>query len=70
LAENVALASRSERHILAAEQAALEKELPPSSVEVTRKVEAARRLQANWRKLAEAEKAAGLEQAREPWSRG
>lgn len=46
----------------AAEQAALEKELPPSSVEVTRKVEAARRLQANWRKLAEAEKAAG-------WSR-
>jgi hypothetical protein len=52
-------------HDLAAEQAALEKELPPSSVEVTRKVEAARRLQANWRKLADAEKAAGVEQARE-----
>ncbi|UWU70568.1 AAA family ATPase [Bradyrhizobium sp. NC92] len=50
---------------LAAEQADLEKELPPSSVEVTRKVEAARRLQANWNKLAEAEKAAGLEQGRE-----
>jgi hypothetical protein len=50
---------------LAAEQATLENELPPSSVEVTRKVEAARRLQANWRKLAEAEKAAGLELARE-----
>lgn len=50
---------------LAAEQTALEKELPPSSVEVTRKVEAARRLQANWSKLTEAEKAAGLERARE-----
>ncbi|MFT4117918.1 AAA family ATPase [Bradyrhizobium sp.] len=50
---------------LATEQAALEKELPPSSVEVTRKVEAARRLQANWRKLTEAETAAGQEQTRE-----
>ncbi|MGJ4949001.1 hypothetical protein [Bradyrhizobium sp. HKCCYLS20291] len=50
---------------LAAEQAALEKELPPSSVEVTRKVEAARRLQANWNKLAETEKAARLEEGRE-----
>jgi len=50
---------------LAVEQATLERELPPSAVEVTRKVEAARRLQVNWRKLAEAERAAGLEQARE-----
>jgi hypothetical protein len=61
------LRSRAEQREqnLATEQAALEKELPPSSVEVTRRVEAARRLQANWRKLAEAEKAAGLEQSRE-----
>jgi AAA domain len=61
------LRSRAEKreHKLATEQAALEKELPPSSVEVTRKVEGARRLQANWRKLAEAKNAAGLEQSRE-----
>ena len=36
---------------LAAEQHGLEKDLPPSTVEVTKKIEAARRLQENWRKL-------------------
>lgn len=36
---------------LATEQAQLEKELPPSSVEVTKKVETARRLQDSWSKL-------------------
>jgi hypothetical protein len=50
---------------LSSEQAGLEKELPPSSVEVARKVEAARRLQTNWQKLAEAEKAADVEKGRE-----
>ncbi|MBB3356017.1 hypothetical protein FHT70_005990 [Rhizobium sp. BK049] len=39
---------------LAAEQQALEKELPPSTVEVAKKIEAARRLQENWRKLSTA----------------
>ncbi|WP_174501836.1 AAA family ATPase [Acidiphilium sp. C61] len=41
---------------LAAEQTQLEKELPPSSVEVTKKVETARRLQENWRKLEQSRK--------------
>ncbi|WP_442753289.1 hypothetical protein ACNHKD_09740 [Methylocystis sp. JAN1] len=67
-----ALRSRADQReqSLAAEQAALEKELPPSSVEVTRKVEAARRLQANWRKLAEAEKQQGWSRRGRLWSRG
>ena len=47
------------------EQTGLEKELPPSSVEVTKKVETARRLQDNWRKLAKARQAASLESGRE-----
>lgn len=50
---------------LAAEQAQLEKELPPSSVEVTKKVETARRLQESWRKLALAETTLAAEKARE-----
>jgi len=37
--------------LLLAEQEVLEKELPPSSVELTTKVEAARRLQENWKRL-------------------
>lgn len=41
---------------LAAEQAQLEQELPPSAVEVTKKVEAARRLQESWRKLEQSQK--------------
>lgn len=40
---------------LAKEQAGLEGELPQSSTEVTKKVETARRLQANWLKMAKAE---------------
>lgn len=40
---------------LAAEQTELEKELPQSSVEVTKKIEAARRLQLSWTGLGEAE---------------
>jgi len=50
---------------LAAEQARLEKELPPSSVEVTKKVETARRLQDNWRKLEQARKAIAEETTRD-----
>lgn len=41
---------------LAAEQLQLEKDLPPSSVEATKKVEAARRLQDNWCKLERSQK--------------
>lgn len=36
---------------LATEQQGLENELPPSTVELAKKIEAARRLQENWRKL-------------------
>src|SRR5690606_4612998 len=50
---------------LAAEQAQLERELPPSSVEVTKKVETARRLQENWRKLEQSKKALADETARD-----
>lgn len=50
---------------LAAEQAQLEKELPPSSVEVTKKVETARRLQENWRKLEQSQKVLADETARD-----
>lgn len=50
---------------LADEQAQLEKELPPSSVEVTTKVETARRLQDNWRKLEKVRKVLGDEMARD-----
>lgn len=39
---------------LSAEQQDLEKDLPASTVELTKKIEAARRLQENWRKLGEA----------------
>lgn len=47
------------------EQAQLERELPPSSVEVTKKVETARRLQENWSKLDLSQKALVAEQERE-----
>lgn len=50
---------------LATEQAQLEKELPPSSVEVTKKVETARRLQDSWRKLDLSQKALRAEIAME-----
>lgn len=50
---------------LAAEQAGLEKELPPSSVEVTKKVETARRLQDSWRKLEQARTAIAEETTRD-----
>lgn len=40
---------------LAATQAGLENELPQSSVEVTKKIETARRLQEQWRKLVDAQ---------------
>ncbi|KXV59863.1 hypothetical protein AD948_07285 [Acetobacter senegalensis] len=52
---------------LGMEQAQLEKELPPSSVEVTKKVETARRLQENWKKLNLSQKAIIDEQAREDY---
>ncbi|MBB3971857.1 hypothetical protein [Hansschlegelia beijingensis] len=47
--------ARSREEALATEQTQLEKELPQSSVEVTKKIETARRLQDNWRKLAAAQ---------------
>jgi hypothetical protein len=50
---------------LAAEQAGLENELPPSSVEVTKKVESARRLQENWRKLEQCQKVVAKETTRD-----
>lgn len=50
---------------LRAVQTALEQELPQSSVEVTTKVETARRLQESWRKLEEAEALAQLELSHE-----
>ena len=46
---------------LAKEQTELEKELPPSSVEVAKKIEAMRRLQGAWRQLAAARVAAAKE---------
>src|SRR5690606_35554231 len=42
---------------LQAEQAVLEAELPQSAVEVTKKIEAGRRLQDSWKKWAQAMKA-------------
>lgn len=48
---------------LAAQQKQLEKELPQSLVEVTKKIEAARRLQQCWKALEEAEKAVKTEVA-------
>ncbi|MDX0290295.1 AAA family ATPase [Sinorhizobium medicae] len=61
------LQARAQKHEqdLATEQQALEKELPQSSVEVTKKVEAARRLQESWRKLADAFRLMKVEDARE-----
>lgn len=50
---------------LAVEQKQLEQELPPSAVEVTRKVETARRLQEGWRKLEQSQKVITEETARE-----
>jgi len=49
----------------AQERAQLEKELPPSLVAVTTAVETARRLQRSWKDLADAEKEAAAEAARE-----
>ncbi len=61
------LRARAREHdsALTAEQAQLEKELPPSSVEVTTKVETARRLQESWRKLEQSEKVLAEETARD-----
>lgn len=50
---------------LAAEQQGLERELPPSTVEVAKKIEAARRLQENWRKLKAALQKVKVEMDRE-----
>ncbi|MBY2985683.1 ATP-binding protein [Rhizobium leguminosarum] len=50
---------------LAAEQLALEKDLPPSTVEVAKKIEAARRLQENWRKLGDANRSVKRETERD-----
>ncbi|MDV4159309.1 hypothetical protein [Rhizobium brockwellii] len=50
---------------LATEQQGLEKELPSSTVEVAKKIEAARRLQENWRKLATASRKLKAETDRE-----
>lgn len=50
---------------LAAEQVQLEKELPPSSVEVTKKVETARRLQDSWNKLEQSRNVIAEEAARD-----
>lgn len=49
---------------LASEQAALENELPPSSVELMKKLEAARRLQDNWKRLAQAQAGVDRENSR------
>lgn len=50
---------------LASEQTQLEQELPPSAVEVTKKVETARRLQESWRKLGQSRTIIAEESARE-----
>lgn len=50
---------------LATEQTQLEQELPPSAVEVTKKVETARRLQESWRKLEQSQAIIAEETARE-----
>lgn len=50
---------------LVAEQVLIEQELPPSLVEVTKKAEAGRRLQDNWKKLEMAEGAWNAAKARE-----
>lgn len=52
---------------LTAEQELLEQELPPSAVEVTKKVETARRLQECWRKLEKSRKVITEEIARESY---
>ena len=50
---------------LEAEQKQLEQELPPSAVEVTKKVETARRLQESWRKLEQSQTIIAEETAKE-----
>ncbi|RVK61766.1 hypothetical protein CN155_02645 [Sinorhizobium meliloti] len=55
--------------LLEEEQAALEKELPQSAVEVTKKIEAARRLQESWSKWTSAQAALKIETAWEEKTR-
>ena len=50
---------------LASEQQGLEKDLPASTVEVAKKIEAARRLQENWRKLGDGTRKLKAETERE-----